>query len=77
MSETAFHEVLRVTRGPDTRIYNLMSVPDGAELWRVTEIAGEASRSVKETHFSDAEAAAEFLDEVRRTLKAGGWQEEE
>ena len=76
MSDAAFHEVLRVTRGLETRIYNLLPVPGGAELWRVTETAGEPSRSVKETHFTDAEAAAEFLEEVRRTLTAGGWHEE-
>jgi hypothetical protein len=76
MSDAAFHEVLRVTRGLETRIYNLLPVPEGAELWRVTETVGAPSRSVKETHFRDAEAAAEFLEEVRRTLKAGGWQEE-
>src|SRR5688500_4915687 len=76
MSDAAVHEVLRVTRGLETRIYNLLPVPDGAELWRVTETAGAPSRSVKETHFRDAEAAVEFLEEVRRTLKAGGWQEE-
>jgi hypothetical protein len=51
-------------------------VPKGAELWRVTELPGEPSRSVRETVFTGAEAAAEFLEEVRRTLKAGGWQEE-
>jgi hypothetical protein len=76
MRDAPFHEVLRVTRGLETRIYKLLPVPHGAELWRVIEIPGEPSRSVKETQFKDAEAAAEFLDEVRRTLKAGGWQEE-
>ena len=76
MSDAPYHEVLRVTRGLETRIYNLLPVPDGAELWRVTEIPGAPSRSVKETKFKDAESAAEFIGEVRRTLKAGGWQEE-
>jgi hypothetical protein len=76
MTEVPFHEVLRVTRGPETRIYKLVPVPEGAELWRVTETPGEPSRSVKETAFTGADVAAEFLEEVRRTLKAGGWQEE-
>ena len=76
MSDGPFHEVLRVTRGLETRIYSLRRSPGGAELWRVTEVPGEPSRSVMETRFEQAEAAADFLDEVRRTLKAGGWQEE-
>ena len=76
MSEGPFHEVLRVTRGLEIRIYSFRASPGGAELWRVTEIPGEPSRSVMETQFEQAEAAADFLDEVRRTLKAGGWQEE-
>ena len=68
------HEVLRCTRGDETRIYSLRVVTNGAELWRVTEIPGEETRSVKECDFHDPEEASEFLDEVRRTLIAGGWQ---
>jgi hypothetical protein len=70
------HEVLRCTRGDETRIYGLRVVPHGAELWRITESPGEAPRSVKESDFSDPEQTSQFLEEVRRTLKAGGWQEE-
>ena len=70
------HEVLRVTRDDETRVYHLRVVAGGAELWRTTEVPGREAASVKETHFNDAEAAAEFLDEVRRTLRAGGWVED-
>ncbi len=68
-------EVLRCERGDETRIYNLRGVSGGAELWRVTEIPGEQASAVKECGFKTPEEAAEFLDEVRRTLRAGGWQE--
>jgi hypothetical protein len=42
MSEKASpgHEVLRCTRGSETRIYRLRAVPEGAELWRTTEQPG-------------------------------------
>jgi len=50
-------------------------VSGGAELWRMTESPGEQTRSVKESDFKDPETTSQFLDEVRRTLKAGGWQE--
>ena len=75
MASTAFCEVLRCERGDEMRIYSLRGVPGGAELWRVTELPGEAPSSVKECGFTTPEEAAEFLDEVRRTLRAGGWQE--
>jgi hypothetical protein len=71
---TTAHEVLRCTRGAETRIYSLRAVPDGAELWRTTEFPGEDSRSVKECHFKSSEEASQFLEEVRRTLIVGGWQ---
>lgn len=75
MATKEFHEVLRCTRGGETRIYSLRVVPDGAELWRITESPGESPRSVKECDFNDPEKTSQFLDEVRRTLRAGGWQE--
>ena len=71
-----WHQVLRCTRGNETRIYSLRVVPDGVELWRVVEVFGEVSVSVKESDFTDADETSEFLEEVRRTLKAGGWDEE-
>jgi len=56
------------------RIYNLHVVESGVELWRVTESADQPSQSVKETDFTGVEAAADFLEEVERTLTAGGWR---
>ncbi len=69
------HELLRCTRGDETRIYRLRAVAGGAELWRITECPGETTRSVKESDFTDLETTSEFLEEVRRTLRAGGWRE--
>jgi hypothetical protein len=74
--EGQWHEVLRCTRGDETRIYHLRVVSDGVELWRVIEAPGESPRSAKESHFTDPETTSQFLEEVRRALKAGGWQEE-
>ena len=71
-----WHQVLRCTRGDETRTYNLCIVSDGVELWRVVECPGESSVSVKESDFTDADETSDFLEEVRRTLKAGGWEEE-
>jgi hypothetical protein len=68
------HEVLRCTRGDETRIYDLRVVADGAELWRTTESPGDEPHSVKESHFTGSEEAAQFLEEVRRALIAGGWR---
>jgi hypothetical protein len=68
------HEALRYWRGDQVRIYNLHVVAGGVELWRVTERAGQPAGSVKETDFTQPEAAALFLEEVKRTLTAGGWR---
>jgi hypothetical protein len=70
-----FREVLRVTRADETRIYGIRIGEGGAELWRVSEAAGEPARSIKECDLAGPDEASDFLDEVRRTLKAGGWQE--
>ena len=75
ISSTDAHEVLRCTRGDETRIYNLRAVGDGAELWRITESPGDEPRSVRESHFTGSEEASQFLEEVRRALIAGGWRE--
>jgi hypothetical protein len=72
--ETPAHEVLRCTRGDETRIYSLRVVSDGAELWRTTECPGEEAHLVKECLFKHSEEASQFLEEMRRTLIAGGWQ---
>jgi hypothetical protein len=69
-----FHEVLRCTRGNETRVYSLLAVPNGAELWRVTESPETGTHSIRESHFHDPEEASRFLDELRRALTAGGWE---
>ena len=46
------HEVLRCSRGDETRIYDLRVVPGGAELWRTTEVGGAEAEAVKECHFT-------------------------
>jgi hypothetical protein len=70
-----FHDVGHFTRGEDTRVYRLRVLPDGAELWRITETPGEPPQSIRETHFRTSEEAGAFLEEMQRALKAGGWRE--
>ena len=41
----------------------------------MTELPGEPVRSIKECDLTDPDEAMDFLEEVQRTLKAGGWRE--
>jgi hypothetical protein len=66
------HELARFRRGQEIRVYKLRPAKDGAELWRVTD-AGDDTTSVLETKFQDTSQALQFLEELDRTLKAGGW----
>jgi hypothetical protein len=68
-----FHDVGEFTRGEETRIYRLRVVPQGAELWRITEAPGAGSKSIKETLLKSSEEAGAFLEEIQRALIAGGW----
>ncbi len=68
------HEVLRCSRGGETRIYNLRVVPGGAELWRITETDDSGTRAIKEGEFASSEETSTFLEELRRALVAGGWR---
>jgi hypothetical protein len=70
-----FREVLRVTRKDETRIYRILVGSDNTELWRFIEAPGQPTQSIKECDLPNADAAWKFLDEVQRTLKAGGWRE--
>lgn len=70
---TSDHEVVRCSRGTETRTYNLRVVPGGAELWRVTESDAGIS-SIKECDFASSEETSKFLEELRRALVAGGWR---
>jgi hypothetical protein len=73
-NRSAQHEVFRYARGMQVRVY-VLRVGDGAtQLWRITEQAGQPTASIMETAFSGAEEAAAFLEEVERTLTAGGWR---
>ena len=67
-------EMFRYQRGDDVRVYCLRVVPGGTELWRVTERAGQPPSAVKEEDFNRADVAALFLNEVERSLTAGGWR---
>ena len=71
---SADHEVLRCSRGGETRTYNLRIVPGGAELWRITESDGSGTSSIKESDFASSEETSKFLEELRRALVAGGWR---
>jgi hypothetical protein len=70
-----FHDVGEFTRGDETRVYRLRVLPEGAELWRVTEGPGGRIESIKETLFKASEEAGAFLEEVQRALTAGGWRQ--
>ena len=67
-------EMFRYQRGDAVRVYCLRVVPGGTELWRVTERAGQPPSAVKEEDFNRADVAALFLNEVERSLTAGGWR---
>jgi hypothetical protein len=68
------HELFRYGRGEHVRVYVLRVVDGGTELWRITEVEGQPSQSIMETSFSGPEEAAAFIEEVERTLTAGGWR---
>ena len=70
-----FVEVLSCVRRGETRSYGLRAVAGGAELWRVTESDLGGLQSIKECDFQSSEQAAPFLEELRRSLVAGGWRE--
>jgi hypothetical protein len=66
-------EVARFVRGTEQRSYGLRAAPEGAELWRITEAAGQPPEPVLETTLDNIDQALTFLEELDRTLKAGGW----
>jgi hypothetical protein len=69
-------EVLHCVRKEVTRTYRLRAVAGGAELWRATESDLGGIQWVKESDFQSSEQVTAFLEELRRSLLAGGWQEE-
>jgi hypothetical protein len=74
IASTDYHDVGEFSRGEDRRIYRLRVVPEGAELWRVTESPEQPDRSIKEALFKSSEEAGAFLEEMQRALIAGGWR---
>jgi hypothetical protein len=70
----AEHELFRYTRGLDVRSYVLRVMPGVTELWRITHASGRPAQSIMETSFTGADEAAAFIEEVERTLTAGGWR---
>ena len=70
----AEHELFRYTRGLDVRTYVLRVGPGATELWRLTAAPGQPSQSTMETSLAGADEAAAFIEEVQRTLTAGGWR---
>ena len=68
------HEMFRYWRGDEVRVYSLHVVTDGTELWRVTMRPGQPDSIVREEHFTSADVAVRFFEEVTRTLTAGGWR---
>ncbi len=70
-----FVEVLSCVRGDETRSYRLRPIVGGAELWRVTESGLAGVQSIKECDFQSSEQLTGFLEELRRSLLAGGWRE--
>jgi hypothetical protein len=73
IESTDFLHVATFTRGSQTRTYRLRRLSKGAELWRLTESADKPAESIRECHFNDTQEATAFLQEVERTLRAGGW----
>lgn len=70
-----FRDLFRYQRGGELRIYKLRVIPGGAELWRMTERAGEAPTSLKEDDFTSPDDVIRTLEDLKRRLRAGGWQE--
>jgi hypothetical protein len=68
-------EVFRYSRGEAVRIYSLHVIAGGTELWRVTVRPGQPDSAVKEEDFTSADMAARYIEEIVRTLVAGGWRE--
>ncbi len=71
---TSDHEVLRCSRGGETRTYNLRVAPGGAELWRVTESDASGTSAIKECEFASSEETSRFLESGRVTqITDGKW----
>ena len=74
MTQNSSRELIRYERGFERRSYELRVVPGGAELWRVMESPGEATKAIKEADVATMEETLELLEEIGRALIAGGWK---
>jgi len=63
------HEKARFERFDDVRLHKLRPTKGGAELWGITEAAGEAVSSLKEATFRDSDDALKFLQEPDSALR--------
>ena len=61
-------------KGEEVRIYNLRILASGTELWRVTEVAGQQRASIKENELNSTDEALRCLEDLERSLTAGGWR---
>jgi hypothetical protein len=68
-------EILTCVRRNEIRVYRLRVVTGGAELWRTSQSDAGGIQSVKESDFKSSEQVTGFLEELRRSLIAGGWRE--
>lgn len=68
-------EILTCVRRNETRVYRLRIVTGGAELWRTSQSDAGGIQSLKESDFRSSEQVTAFLEELRRSLIAGGWRE--
>jgi hypothetical protein len=73
-TSTDFRELFRYEKAGRVRIYNLRAVTNGAELWMVSAKTGKLADSKKKTTFDNPAHAVIFLEEIERTLTAGGWR---
>ena len=69
-----FRELFRYERSGEVRIYGLRVLSPGVELWRVTETHGQQSTSIKEDDLKSADDAVQALEDIERSLTAGGWR---
>jgi hypothetical protein len=74
VAPTELKVLFRCERHDEIRVYGLRVVSPGLELWRVTETAGVQAGSVKEADLTSTDEAVQLLEEIRRSLRAGGWE---
>jgi hypothetical protein len=74
-TEAGLRALFRYQRSGEVRAYHLKILAIGVELWRVTERPGQPPASLKEADLTSAAEAAQLLDDIQRSLTAGGWRE--